>query len=44
MPENALKGVSVPLHLGAYQYYREIGLDIPDYLVPPELSSMPSQP
>ncbi|WP_237387043.1 TAXI family TRAP transporter solute-binding subunit [Xenorhabdus sp. Sc-CR9] len=44
LPENALKGVSVPLHLGAYQYYREIGLDIPDYLVPPELSSMPSQP
>ncbi|MBD2809990.1 TAXI family TRAP transporter solute-binding subunit [Xenorhabdus sp. Vera] len=44
LPENALKGVSVPLHLGAYQYYREIGLDIPDYLVPQELSSMPSQP
>ncbi|PHM38716.1 C4-dicarboxylate ABC transporter substrate-binding protein [Xenorhabdus mauleonii] len=37
LPENALKGVSVPLHLGAYRYYREIGLDIPDYLTPPEL-------
>ncbi len=34
--ENALKGVSVPLHLGAYRYYKEIGLDIPDYLIPPE--------
>lgn len=34
--ENALKGVSVPLHLGAYRYYKEIGLEIPDYLIPPE--------
>ncbi|MDX7989322.1 TAXI family TRAP transporter solute-binding subunit [Xenorhabdus sp. 12] len=39
LPENALKGVSVPLHLGAYRYYREIGLDIPDYLTPPELKT-----
>ncbi|MBD2780547.1 TAXI family TRAP transporter solute-binding subunit [Xenorhabdus szentirmaii] len=37
LPENALKGVSVPLHPGAYRYYREINLDIPDYLIPPEL-------
>jgi TRAP transporter TAXI family solute receptor len=34
--ENALKGVSVPLHLGAYKYYREVGVDVPDYLIPPE--------
>ncbi|MEQ1962475.1 TAXI family TRAP transporter solute-binding subunit [Xenorhabdus khoisanae] len=44
LPENALKGVSVPLHLGAYQYYREIGLNIPDYLVPPELKSAVNRP
>lgn len=43
LPENALKGVSVPLHLGAYRYYREIGLNIPDYLVPPELKSTNNQ-
>ncbi|MBW7984181.1 TAXI family TRAP transporter solute-binding subunit [Enterobacillus tribolii] len=34
--ENALKGVSVPLHIGAYKYYREAGLTIPAYLIPPE--------
>ncbi|WP_092519707.1 TAXI family TRAP transporter solute-binding subunit [Xenorhabdus japonica] len=43
LPENALKGVSVPLHLGAYQYYREIGLDIPEYLVPPEITLVTNQ-
>ncbi|CDG21557.1 TRAP-type transport system substrate-binding protein [Xenorhabdus poinarii G6] len=37
--ENALKGVSVPLHPGAYQYYREIGLKIPPYLIPPEMTA-----
>ncbi|MFI8418141.1 TAXI family TRAP transporter solute-binding subunit [Serratia sp. NPDC078593] len=34
--ENALKGVSVPLHIGAYRYFREVGVQIPDYLIPPE--------
>jgi hypothetical protein len=34
--ENALKGLSVPLHPGAYKYYKEKGLEIPDYLIPPE--------
>ncbi len=38
--ENALKGVSVPLHIGAYKYYREIGVEIPDYLIPPEATSI----
>ncbi|MFA1238579.1 TAXI family TRAP transporter solute-binding subunit [Serratia odorifera] len=37
--ENALKGVSVPLHLGAYRYFREVGVNIPDYLVPPEAAT-----
>lgn len=34
--ENALKGVAVPLHIGAWRYYREAGIDIPDELTPPE--------
>ncbi|WP_442801090.1 TAXI family TRAP transporter solute-binding subunit [Serratia rubidaea] len=34
--ENALKGVSVPLHLGAYRYFREAGVNIPAELIPPE--------
>ncbi|WP_159565224.1 TAXI family TRAP transporter solute-binding subunit [Budvicia diplopodorum] len=40
--ENALKGVSVPLHLGAWKYYREAGVDIPDFLIPPEATSSKS--
>jgi hypothetical protein len=27
----------IPLHPGAIKYYREIGLDIPDKLIPPEM-------
>lgn len=34
--ETALAGITVPLHIGAYQYYKEVGLDIPDELIPPE--------
>jgi len=34
-PENILKQ-PVPIHKGALRYYREIGLEIPDYLIPPE--------
>ncbi len=34
--ENALNGISVPLHNGAYRYYLEAGIDIPIALVPPE--------
>lgn len=35
--DTALNGVSVPLHPGAYKYYQEQGVDIPDELRPPEL-------
>lgn len=34
--ENALLGVTVPLHAGAYKYYKEKGIKIPPALVPPE--------
>ena len=34
--ENALSGVPIPLHAGAYRYYEEQGIDIPPELVPPE--------
>jgi|Deesub1362A_J573_1020465.scaffolds.fasta_scaffold00705_16 hypothetical protein len=32
--ENALSGLPAPLHPGAYRYYKEKGLTIPDHLVP----------
>ena len=35
-PENALLGVTIPLHKGAYKYYKEKGIDVPPELVPPE--------
>lgn len=34
--ENALVGLSVPLHAGAVRFYKERGIEIPDYLMPPE--------
>jgi len=34
--ENALLGVTVPLHKGAYRYYKEKGIQVPAALVPPE--------
>lgn len=34
--DSALAGLSVPLHPGALKYYQEVGLDIPDNLIPPE--------
>jgi len=34
--ENALDGLPAPLHIGAYKYFKEAGLEIPDNLVPPE--------
>ncbi|MGI9574123.1 TAXI family TRAP transporter solute-binding subunit [Alloalcanivorax xenomutans] len=34
--ENALNQVNTPLQAGALRYYREIGLDMPDAMVPPE--------
>lgn len=34
--ETALLEMNIPLHVGAYRYYKELGWDIPDHLVPPE--------
>ena len=34
--ENALLGVTIPLHIGAYKYYKEKGVQIPPALIPPE--------
>ncbi|UCD70932.1 MAG: TAXI family TRAP transporter solute-binding subunit [Syntrophobacterales bacterium] len=34
--ENALTALPAPLHLGAYTYYKEKGLTIPESLIPPE--------
>jgi len=33
-PENTLKAAPIPLHPGALRYYRELGLEIPDRLIP----------
>jgi hypothetical protein len=33
-PENSIQASPIPLHPGAIQYYRELGLSIPDRLVP----------
>jgi TRAP transporter TAXI family solute receptor len=34
LPENALKDTFLPFHPGAIRYYREIGVKIPESLVP----------
>ena len=34
--KNALAEMNIPLHAGAYKYYKEAGWKIPDDLVPPE--------
>jgi TRAP-type uncharacterized transport system substrate-binding protein len=34
--ENALAEMNIPLHAGAYKYYKEAGWKIPDSLIPPE--------
>ncbi len=36
--ESALSGLPAPLHLGAYKYYKEQGLRIPQHLLPPEIA------
>lgn len=36
-PENALNQMNAPLHAGAVKYYREIGIDVPEALLPPEV-------
>ena len=32
---HALDGLSIPLHPGAYQYYQEKGIQVPDEFKPP---------
>ncbi len=34
--QNALLGVTIPLHAGAYKYYKEKGIQVPAGLIPPE--------
>jgi len=34
--ESALKEMNIPLHVGAYRYYKEAGFAVPDHVVPPE--------
>ena len=34
--ETALNEMNIPLHAGAYRYYKEAGWNIPDALIPPE--------
>ncbi|TNE35868.1 MAG: TAXI family TRAP transporter solute-binding subunit [Alphaproteobacteria bacterium] len=35
-PETGLQQMNTPLHIGAYKYYKEAGIDVPDELIPPE--------
>ncbi len=35
-PENALAEMNMPLHPGALKYYREVGIEVPENLIPPE--------
>ncbi len=35
-PETVFDSMNMPLHAGAYRYFREIGLDVPEALIPPE--------
>lgn len=35
-PENALNQMNAPLHVGAYRYYTEVGVEVPEDLIPPE--------
>ncbi|HIF09629.1 MAG TPA: hypothetical protein EYQ81_07130 [Sneathiellales bacterium] len=34
--KTALNEMNIPLHAGAYRYYKEVGVKIPDALIPPE--------
>lgn len=38
-PEIAIQGLGAPLHLGALRYYREVGLPVPERLLPPEYTA-----
>lgn len=35
-PETGLQQMNTPLHIGAYKYYKEVGIDVPEELIPPE--------
>ena len=35
--ETAFQSLNIPLHVGAYKYYKEMGVTVPDELLPPEL-------
>lgn len=35
-PENGIAKMNAPLHAGAYKYYKEAGIDVPEELIPPE--------
>ncbi len=37
MPELVPGMIATPLHPGAIRYYREIGVEIPEHLIPPEM-------
>lgn len=37
MPKKTLASASHPLHPGAVRYYRELGLEVPEKLIPPEM-------
>jgi len=39
--EDLLKGLSAPLHPGAYRFYKEMGMNIPEHLVPLNVSKTP---
>jgi len=36
-PENTIASAVVPLHPGVIKYFKEIGVDVPDELIPPEM-------
>ena len=36
IPANTMKFTKFPLHVGAIRYYKEIGVKVPDNLIPPE--------
>lgn len=36
-PENTIKNAVAPLHPGVIKYFKELGLEVPDKLIPPEM-------
>jgi hypothetical protein len=37
IPEMTMKLTKIPLHPGAIRYYKEIGVEVPAHLIPPEM-------